>query len=140
MPKNTEDKINISSKDIRNQLPKGNCLAHPTVMFRKEIIIKYLYDKDQPFYTEDYDLWLRLMADGYEIGKVNAILLKYRIRHDSFSQQTTSWVKRPRARFVFVWKQLMKGKFGKLQLKVFLNTFPELKDYLYGNFIKLWQR
>ena len=57
----SNDKKNISEKDIRNQLPKDNCIAHPTVMGKTEIFKKYKYNHSQS-QSEDYDLWLRMMS------------------------------------------------------------------------------
>jgi hypothetical protein len=45
---------------------KQNCIAHPTVMMRSEII-KQLKYRDYQKNIEDYDLWLRLLNRGYKI-------------------------------------------------------------------------
>ena len=58
-------------EDIKIRMLQGNCIAHPTVMFRKEIINYYtiVYDNLKEA-AEDYDLWCRLMQ------KVNCIIYK----------------------------------------------------------------
>ena len=75
------DRQTITPEQIKKAILKQNCIAHPTVMMRAEIIkqLKYMeYQKN----IEDYDLWLRLLNRGYKIAKLDEPLLLYRI-HDS---------------------------------------------------------
>lgn len=75
------DRQTITPEQIKKAILKQNCIAHPTVMMRSEIIkqLKYMeYQKN----IEDYDLWLRLLNRGYKIAKLDESLLLYRI-HDS---------------------------------------------------------
>ena len=68
----------VNEFDINKQLFKNSPLAHPTVMFRKEEIIKiggYKYG----FYGEDYELWLRCRENQYKMENLDEILLQYRI-------------------------------------------------------------
>jgi glycosyltransferase involved in cell wall biosynthesis len=48
--------------------------AHPSVMFRRGLFEKYGAYRDGPF-PEDYELWLRWMANGVKCGKVDDELL-----------------------------------------------------------------
>lgn len=50
--------------------------AHPSVMFRRELFEKYGAYRDGPF-PEDYELWLRWMANGVKAGKVDDELLTW---------------------------------------------------------------
>ena len=59
-----------------------NCIAHPTVMMRSEIIKQLKYNEYQEN-IEDYDLWLRLLNRGHVIAKIDEPLLLYRIHDDS---------------------------------------------------------
>ena len=52
-------------------------LAHPSVMFRKADIIRAGGYRKGPF-PEDYDLWLRLLNQGYRLAKHPDILLDWR--------------------------------------------------------------
>ena len=79
------DERNIDEKDIRQQLPKDNCIAHPTVMGKTEIFKKYKYNHKQS-QSEDYDLWLRIVSDGIIIHKLAEPLLRHRILADSFTR------------------------------------------------------
>lgn len=75
------DRQTITPEQIKKAILRQNCIAHPSVMMRSEIIkqLKYMeYQKN----IEDYDLWLRLLNRGYKIAKLDEPLLLYRI-HDS---------------------------------------------------------
>ena len=48
--------------------------AHPSIMFRRELFEKYGAYRDGPF-PEDYELWLRWMANGVKASKVEDELL-----------------------------------------------------------------
>jgi glycosyltransferase involved in cell wall biosynthesis len=83
------DLLDIYSNDqIRNQLPISNCLAHPSIIFRSNVIKKYYYNESLRRGIEDYELWLRLVNAGCRIEKMNKILLLYRQKlqmHPSYS-------------------------------------------------------
>lgn len=73
-----------SPKRIRKMMMLRNVVAHPSVIFRKESVLKVgLY---RAFFdgSEDYDLWLRLLRDG-EIINLPEPLTTYRVHED---QQT----------------------------------------------------
>jgi glycosyltransferase involved in cell wall biosynthesis len=59
-----------------------NPLAHPTVMFRKEIVEKGFYYDETFLKAEDLELWLRLINHGYKISNVPDTLLSYRVDGD----------------------------------------------------------
>lgn len=65
----------VKAKDIYNTLPKSNCLGHPSVMVRGDLLRQYGYRKVA---YEDYDLWLRMAADGLKILKLEQALLRFR--------------------------------------------------------------
>jgi hypothetical protein len=50
--------------------------AHPSVMFRRELFEKYGAYRNGPF-PEDYELWLRWMANGVKTAKVDEELLTW---------------------------------------------------------------
>lgn len=66
-------------KRIVRKLFFTNPISHPTVMFRKDIILKlggYLGGK----YAQDYDLWLRVAREtNYEFRNLDEFLLDYRV-------------------------------------------------------------
>jgi hypothetical protein len=69
---------------IRKILPRENCLAHPTVLIRRSITVRYRYDPHQKN-AEDYDAWLRMASDNQVLCKLPEILLKLRIHPSSIT-------------------------------------------------------
>lgn len=61
-------------------------LNNPTVMGRTEILKKYLYDESRRK-GEDYNLWVRLLLDGYKIANIKEPLLKYRVGVDLYKRR-----------------------------------------------------
>jgi hypothetical protein len=54
-------------------------LAHPSVMFRRELVARHGVYREGPF-PEDYELWLRWLEAGVRLAKVPEVLLTW---HDS---------------------------------------------------------
>ena len=75
------DRQTITPGQIKKAMLKQNCIAHPTVMIRSEVL-KQLKYKGYQKNIEDYDLWLRLLNRGYRIAKLDQPLLLYRA-HDT---------------------------------------------------------
>ena len=80
-----DDRERITNKQIESLLPWRSCIAHPTVMFRKEILREFKYNEAQT-HSQDWDMWLRLADHGKIIEKIPEPLLLYRV-HD---KSTTS--------------------------------------------------
>lgn len=74
-----------------------NAIAHPTVMMRKEIISRELgpYRCDFRF-SEDLELWLRLLKKGVRFANLPDVLVSY--RQNSTYRPTANWVFNARAR------------------------------------------
>jgi len=73
--------------DIKLALLKGNCICHPSVMMRKQVLDKLseAYDvSKEP--AEDFDLWVRLVAIG-KLHNLQEVLLKYRVHNAQVSQK-----------------------------------------------------
>lgn len=67
---------------IKFRLLIENCVVHPSVMIRKQVLDEYsiIYDiSKEP--AEDYDLWIKLISKG-KFYNIQEALLKYRF-HDS---------------------------------------------------------
>lgn len=71
--------------EIVQTMPKTNCLGHPSVMIRSEVLKKYRY---RNIVYEDYDLWLRMLNDGLRIYKMEKPLTLFRVH--SFSLTGTA--------------------------------------------------
>ena len=57
----------------------SNCIAHPSVMFRKNLleVRNPIYNEDYR-YSQDYELWLFLILNGHKIHMIDRSLLLYR--------------------------------------------------------------
>jgi glycosyltransferase involved in cell wall biosynthesis len=72
----------------------GNCIAHPSVMIRKEALDPF----SKPYDTlkepaEDYDLWVRLLAEG-KLHNLPEVLLEYRTYSNQVSRKRAEEQKR----------------------------------------------
>lgn len=67
------------NKEIRNKIYYKSVIAHPAVMFKKDVVLNnggYLGGK----YAQDYDLWLRLMRDdNLRFYNIQESLTNYRV-------------------------------------------------------------
>jgi hypothetical protein len=73
---------------IRWFLMFGNCLAHPAVMMRTDIIGRLKYSLSAA-HVEDYDLWIRA-ARVTDLANIPEVLLKYRVLAQSTSSRHLS--------------------------------------------------
>ena len=68
----------VSEKSICAILPIRNCIAHPSVMFRKSLISNgFLYNPEFNG-VEDYELWLRVSQE-FKIANMPKALTNYRV-------------------------------------------------------------
>lgn len=81
------DQDTTTFRQIYTALPRHNCIAHPSVMLRTQVARAFLY-KNRHHSTEDYDLWLRLVADKHKIEKIDKVLIKYRVHAASITALT----------------------------------------------------
>jgi glycosyltransferase involved in cell wall biosynthesis len=63
--------------DIASRLQQENCLYHPAVIMRREVVVELGGYRDTFRNAEDYDLWLRI-AREHDLGNVAEPLLRYR--------------------------------------------------------------
>ena len=112
------DQQNIAPEEIRSFLPKDNCLAHPSIMAKTELLKKYKYRSEQS-QAEDYDLWLRMAADGEVIHKLPEAFVQHRIVHNSFtrSRQQNVFHKLAKTKFRFVGYALRIGRWNGFVFK-----------------------
>jgi hypothetical protein len=69
------------SAAIARQLPIQNCIAHPTVVFRREMILALGGYRRAFAHAEDYDLWVRI-SEHHPIENLAEPLLSYRTHVD----------------------------------------------------------
>jgi glycosyltransferase involved in cell wall biosynthesis len=137
----SSDAKNISSQDIRRELPKDNCIAHPSVMGTTSVFKKYKFNKSQ-VHGEDYDLWLRMAADNVIIHKLPEPLLKHRILSSSFTrtrQKNVFW-KIAKLKLRFAWQQVTKGRFNSFIAKTFFFGCIDVVKGFGKDFINLFRK
>ena len=77
-------------EDIRLHFSYRNCIVHPSVMFRRKIIVSgNNYDVSLRM-CEDLDLWLRLMNEGFKFANVQLPLILYR-REVKYHRVRRNW-------------------------------------------------
>jgi hypothetical protein len=71
-------RLPYTPKELARHLPNGNCLYHPSVMFRRqEILALGGYSPEFP-HAEDYELWLRT-SRSHQLANIPRPLLRYRV-------------------------------------------------------------
>jgi len=67
----------LAPRDIRNAIYVESPFAHPSVMFRRDVVT-HLGGYREGDFPEDYELWLRLHHHGYAMAKLPETLLDWR--------------------------------------------------------------
>ena len=62
------------------------CVCHSTIMFKKDIFIQNNYFYDSKFYSEDYELWTRVIQK-YDMYTIPEILGEYRLNGDNITAE-----------------------------------------------------
>jgi len=117
------DRDNATAAQIRQTLPYINCIAHPGVMIRAEVLRQYLYNPAQR-HIEDYDLWLRMQAKGEVMEKVPEVLLLYRVHNASITavniKRQNLFFKQFHCKRRYLAARLAKGAFNGFDARVVL--------------------
>jgi len=71
---------------IRWFLLFGNCIAHPSVMMRRDLLERLGYYRPEALHVEDYDLWIRA-SEVTELANMSEVLLRYRLSEGSVSNR-----------------------------------------------------
>ncbi len=74
--------IYYSPENLRKSLLTTNSIHHPTIIIKREMFEKSGGYRDFP-YSQDYDLWLRLLELECKFYMIDEVLLFYRLRGDS---------------------------------------------------------
>jgi glycosyltransferase involved in cell wall biosynthesis len=78
----------LGSDDIRHALRRSNVIVHSTVVMRRDRVLELGGYHDTQW--EDYDLWVRLAADGARFGCVPAVLVRRELRVDGYGERGRS--------------------------------------------------
>ena len=113
--------------EIRKQLPSNNCIVHPSIFVRRDLLSEFFYDPEQQE-SEDYDLWLRMASDGVLFNKIANPLVLHRIRKNSFtrSKQQNVFFKLFRVKLIFLFHEIIKGRINGFMLKTFFYAILDL--------------
>jgi glycosyltransferase involved in cell wall biosynthesis len=68
----------VIHSQILTAFPRYNPLAHPSVMFRRSVVVA-AGGYTANLHNEDYDLWSRLAVEGHRFANLSDALLRYRV-------------------------------------------------------------
>lgn len=84
-------------EEIRSRMLFESSIAHPSVIFRKDDLLKNNFKYDKSFvHAEDFALWVKA-SEKVKVSNYQQILLKYRIHQEQtpkkhkLSQENSSW-------------------------------------------------
>ena len=81
--------VPIEHGDIVRYQKYGSCVLHPTWLVKRSVYLALGgYRNVQA--CEDYDFLLRAISQGYKLGNISKIVLKYRVRADGISGQNSA--------------------------------------------------
>jgi glycosyltransferase involved in cell wall biosynthesis len=120
----------LSWEEIRATLPVKDCIPNPTLVLRTGIARQYLFSTGEMYYAEDYELRLRLCADGHRLFKLSDQLVFYRVREQSVTRMTYRTMN-PRwqvfvAKTWFLRNRLKRRKLGYFEFRVGLYGLMDL--------------
>lgn len=117
--------------EIKRHLKYYNAFAHPTMMYRTNVI-KEINAYNEIECAEDYELAVRFILGGYKVANLDEVLLKYRLRETSISQSNrvkqfivSEYIKK-------IYRKNIKGNYEKLdtdELNRILNDKRVIKSY-----------
>jgi glycosyltransferase involved in cell wall biosynthesis len=81
-------KAPLRPEQVRRRLRWRNALIHPSVMYRRDVILRLGGYDPRCVLVEDYELWLRVMTVG-ELASVEEPLISYRIHASQVSRART---------------------------------------------------
>lgn len=82
----TKKTILPSSEMINKILPITNIIIHPSILIKTDVL-RHLNGYRNFRASQDYDLWLRMISQGYKIGVLDEPLIYYRIRMNGISKK-----------------------------------------------------
>lgn len=78
--------FSVGAEAIRYIIPFTNLVTHPAIMIKADILKSYKYrDEEIALHIEDWDLWMRLLNDGYSIQTIEKPLFLYRLTSTSIN-------------------------------------------------------
>lgn len=115
------DRQTVTEESIKATLWKQNCIAHSSVMYVRETVSEYGYHSG--YASEDYDLWLNLVSDGYHVRKLPQALTKYTVSEDSATKEQDEAYnyldKTRRIKKEYLKRRILKKKWTLYDFKIF---------------------
>jgi glycosyltransferase involved in cell wall biosynthesis len=115
-------KVPTNHDDIVRFSKRRSPFNHPTVMYKKSCLLQ-LAGYNRLSKTEDYDLWLRMLSEGYKAKNLDQVLLYYRVNNAAISRRK-SWAKT---------RELI-----KLRIKYYRVGYIKCGDMLIANAVNLF--
>lgn len=106
-------KIPIGNQAIRKYSLFRTPFNHMTVTYKKQVAIEA--GGYRSYLLEDYSLWLRIIAKGYEVGNIDDILVYARVGNNMISRRRG--------------KEYIKGEWLLFKLKRYLKLQPLLSNF-----------
>lgn len=115
---------------IERRMQVTNAIAHPTVMVRRSVFDRYgSYDSTFRF-SEDLELWLRLINAGVKFANLSSVLVRY--RQDSTNRPGAHWQYNLHARWRHLSLKLLPHRVVGLAVILGWMVVPRrLKDQLF---------
>lgn len=70
-------KVPTSHNEIKQYIKRRNTFNHMIVAFRKDVI-ESVGGYQHHLYMEDYNLWIRVIAAGRQVGNINEVFVHVR--------------------------------------------------------------
>ena len=116
--------VKTSDKDIKNKMKFRNPFNHPSVMFKKNDVLK-AGSYQHWFLNEDWYLWIRMMQNNSIFENIDEPLLKMRTTNDTYMRRGG-------------WKYFVTQK--RLFDYMLKNKIINIFEYIYNNSIRFFTR
>ena len=118
-------KYPVMHDEIVRSFVYTNAIAHPAVMFRREVILTVEGPYRLDFrYSEDLELWLRLLNNGVQFANLSEFLVGY--RQQSSSRHRDNWKFNFKARKLHISQPY---KFRKYLVLILLRAWVILPNF-----------
>lgn len=119
-----------ASNQIASAMQLTNAIAHPTVMFRKEVVNLYGGYNPSYRYCEDLDLWLRWINAGLLFKNLPQVLVQY--RQDNTGRDHLNWRYNLRVRLAnFSSRHLIRRIIGIICIAAWVAVPGKLQGQIY---------
>lgn len=112
--------------ETADHLKKINCVGHPTWLLKRSVY-ENVGGYRNIYSCEDYDFLIRATLNGYKIGVIKELLLKYRINLKGISQQNL--IKQKIISNILVDKYKKGKQIDLINLNKYLNSFSYHNKY-----------